>query len=257
MNCPTRLISCYLVVSIKSSVVTLNSPSEDGELLSGRLLEVLPSYNQQQVVTQPTQPGNILRCSRTIERFRSWCHHTLLFSDHSLVRWSSTTTPADHLVHISWHQSDWSSNFPSCHLYFPVLQWWRIEIWAVRIRGPTVARCLCSTAYKNKTSRDATIAYHCPMRRVPPSERADVRETLPSIRIIYGQATDYRGKICRSWSNLQVTCRCSESKCHRVSWRFKEDVEHCTATATQQTSKYTERWRLFYDVGHILSVLHR
>jgi len=52
-----------LLLSDQHQVVCgdFNSPGEDGELLSGRLPEVLLSYNQQQLVTQLTQQaGNTL-----------------------------------------------------------------------------------------------------------------------------------------------------------------------------------------------------
>jgi len=87
-----------------------NSPGEDGELLSGRLLEVLSSYNQQHLVTQPThQAGNTLDLivvpEQSSDFVRDVTVHSLLFSDHSLVRFRlgvlPPCTPADHLVHIS------------------------------------------------------------------------------------------------------------------------------------------------------------
>jgi len=69
----------------------INSRGEDGELLSGRLLEVLSSYNQQQLVTQPThQAGNtldlIVVSGQSSDFVRDVTVHSLLFSDHSLVR---------------------------------------------------------------------------------------------------------------------------------------------------------------------------
>ena len=68
-----------------------NSPGDDGELLSGRLHELLSSYNQQQLVTQSThQAGNTLDLiivpEQSIDFVRDVTVHSLLFSDHSLVR---------------------------------------------------------------------------------------------------------------------------------------------------------------------------
>jgi len=59
------------------------------------------------------------------------------------------------------------------------LRWWRIEIFlyrrlhrAVRIREHTGARCLLHCGLKQDV-KGRTIAFHCPMRRVLPSECAD------------------------------------------------------------------------------------
>ena len=52
-----------LLLSVQNQVVCgdFNSPGDAGKLLSGRLQEVLSSYNQQQLVSQSThQAGNTL-----------------------------------------------------------------------------------------------------------------------------------------------------------------------------------------------------
>ena len=84
-------------------------PGDDGELPSGRLF----SYNQQQLVTQSTyQAGNtldqIIVPEHSSHFVRDVTVHSLLLRpiSSSLSPWSSTTSSADRLIHISRHKTD-------------------------------------------------------------------------------------------------------------------------------------------------------
>jgi len=81
-----------LILSGQNQVVCgdYNSPGEDGELLSGRHWRCCPVI-QQQLITQPThQAGNTLDLivvpEKSSDFVRDVTVHSLLFSDHSLIR---------------------------------------------------------------------------------------------------------------------------------------------------------------------------
>ena len=223
-----------------------NSPGDDGKLSVVDCRSCCHSYNQQQLVTHSThQAGNIL--------------DLIIVPEQSIDFVRDVTVQ---LVVTQWPLSSSLSarSSPPCpqtvsHTSRDIkridLQSFRRGIYTPRLYDADVMESLSTDAYtelfesevtwvldvcaplRTKTRRQGS-HNRVPLskRRASPSERAVVGETFPSIRFTVWQTAVPRGKISRPRSNLQVTCWRAKSKGHRVSWRFKEDVEYCTATTT-------------------------